>query len=302
LEPEASETFLVATSELKPNEIAPMLLQGTDERLTENLYQANLPDELTTELLAFCDRMGITEKFRSLLIDGPPHEPGHSEYMEQQGVSWYVQRPNKRFKSNMHWISPGDEGAQTKYLEALGAGGFDKFLKSLGNYLGMDGLVCYHLTFIGVTYSRRSFVHYDFKKTDAKAFNVIIPLILVNDTNPELDVRSTDGNILAGYQYQHGEGSVIGDNAYHGTAAVNYVGTGQMRMGATVYIADVNAGNVDGILADYTQAYPPRNATRLLSRAGIHWKRDDPSKRLPTFGAPDECSLKGEGSCPSPPT
>jgi hypothetical protein len=91
---------------------------------------------------------------------------------------------------------------------------------------------------------------------------------------------------------------VLGDNAYHGTAAVNYLGTGQMRMGATVYIADVNADNVDGILADYTQAYPPRNATRLLSQAGIHWKRDDPLKRLPTYDAPDECSLKDEGSLP----
>jgi hypothetical protein len=298
-EPKASETLLVAASELNPHEIAPMLLQGTDEQLTENLYRANLPDELTTELLAFCDRMGITKKFRSLLIDGPPHEPGHSEYMEQQGVSWYVQRPEKRFKSNMHWISPGDEGAQTKYLEALGSGGFDKFLKSLGNSLGMDGLVCYHLTFIGVTYSRRSFVHYDFKKTDGKAFNVIIPLILVNETEPELDVRSSDGNILAGYRYRYGEASVLGDNAYHGTAAVNYLGTGQMRMGATVYIADVNADNVDGILADYTQAYPPRSATRLLSQAGIHWKRDDPSKRLPTYDALDECSLKVNGACPS---
>lgn len=171
-------------------------------------------------------------------------------------------------------------------------------MKSLGNYLGLDGLVCYHLTFIGVTYLRRSFIHYDFKKTDGKAFNVIIPLMLANVSEPELDVQSNGGKILAGYRYRYGEASVVGDNAYHGTAAANYLGMGQMQMAATVCIADVNADNVNGILADYTQAYPPKNATMLLSKAGLHWKRDDPSKRLPTYDTLDECSLKGKGLCP----
>jgi hypothetical protein len=48
-----------------------------------------------------------------------------------------------------------------------------------------------------------------------------------------------------------------------------------------VYIADINEFNVEAIMEDYTQAYPPQNRDLLLSWAGMHWKKDDPSVSLP---------------------
>jgi hypothetical protein len=44
---------------------------------------------------------------------------------------------------------------------------------------------------------------------------------------------------------------------------------------------DVNEANVNEIMAQYTQAYPPNDRELLLSWAGTHWKKDDPSVKLP---------------------
>jgi hypothetical protein len=144
-----------------------------------------LPDQVTSGLRAYCDRVGITEKFCSLILGGKALEPGTDEYVKLEGNEWYVQRPDNWWKSNMHWISPGGPGAQDSYLEVLGESGFDDVLKAIDENLGLDGLVCYHLTFIGVSYSQKSYIHYDFSEVDGKAYNVIIPLLLANETLPE---------------------------------------------------------------------------------------------------------------------
>ena len=48
-----------------------------------------------------------------------------------------------------------------------------------------------------------------------------------------------------------------------------------------ILCADVNEENVNEIMAQYTQAYPPNDRDLLLSWAGTHWKKDDPSVKLP---------------------
>jgi hypothetical protein len=84
----------------------------------------------------------------------------------------------------------------------------------------MDGLVAFQVTFIGVSHSTKGYIHYDVKKSGAKAFNVIIPLILANDTGPELDVRDSEkvddkGQRLVGrYRYEHDMATMLGDDAY----------------------------------------------------------------------------------------
>jgi hypothetical protein len=280
---EADESPKISTSELRPLEVAPMLPGGVQYG-----FRMKLPDQVTSGLRAYCDRVGITEKFHSLVLGGKALEPGTDEYVELEDNEWYVQRPDNWWKSNMHWISPGGAGAQDSYLEALGESGFDEVLQAMGKQLGLDGLVCYHLTFIGVSHSQKSYIHHDFTEVDGKAYNVIIPLLLANETPPELDVRTDDGSTIVGYRYRYGEASLIGDDAYHGTAAVDYRDAGEMRMAATVYIADVNPGNVDAILEEYTQKYPPKDVDMLLSKAGSHWQANDPSKRLPQPKEEDE--------------
>lgn len=55
-------------------------------------------------------------------------------------------------------------------------------------------------------------------------------------------------------------------------------------MAATVYIADIKESNVNNIMEDFTQAYPPKgDVDFLLERAGSHWKRGDATRKLPEF-------------------
>jgi hypothetical protein len=61
--------------------------------------------------------------------------------------------------------------------------------------------------------------------------------------------------------------------------------TGEFRLAATVYVADINEDNVDSIMNFYTQPYPPKDRNTLLSWAGMHWKKDDPTASLPKLGS-----------------
>jgi hypothetical protein len=75
---------------------------------------------------------------------------------------------------------------------------------------------------------------------------------------------------------------MVGDDALHATSAVDYLSANEMRMAATVYIADINADNIESIMNDFTQAYPPKgDLDFLLNQAGQHWSPIDKSKRLP---------------------
>jgi len=171
--------------------------------------------------------------------------------------------------------------------------GFDEMLQSIGETLGMDSLVAFHVTFIAVSHSTRGFLHYDVTKTGAKTYNVIIPLLLANETGPELDLQNTPDDVentdendplayrIGRYRYEYDVASMMGDDSMHASSAVDYRTSREFRMAATVYIADVNEDNVDQILKEYTQAYPPDDRDLLLSWAGRHWRADDPSVKLP---------------------
>lgn len=97
-------------------------------------------------------------------------------------------------------------------------------------------------------------MHYDVMETGAKAYNVIIPLILANETGPELDLQSNhlvddEGELISGrYRYEYNVASMMGDDAYHATSAVDYRMNKSFRMAATVYIADINAENADAVM------------------------------------------------------
>jgi hypothetical protein len=112
---------------------------------------------------------------------------------------------------------------------------------------------------------------------------VIIPLILANNTSPELNVRDEKLHKVGNYRYEYDVAVLLGDDAYHGTGSVHY--DNEMRMAATLFIADIDADNIGAIVSDfvsYPQAYPPTsNPSILLRSAGKHWHPNDPSKKLP---------------------
>jgi hypothetical protein len=255
--------------------------------VAEHAYVMGLAPEVRSRLLDYCDRMGITEAFRDLTIRGNSLRPATHRYQKFHGSKWYIQRPAGHWKSNMHWISPSNAKSQEDYWQALSAVGFDDVMKDIGAHLGLESIAAYHLSFIGVSHCQKGYIHYDIKESGARVYNVIIPLLLANETGPELDLRDgRDGNEkglpVGRLRYEYDVASLMGDDAFHATSAADYRLQKQMRMAATVYIADINEENVEAILDEYTQHYPPKGKPEvLMGMAGMHWRRDDPSVRLP---------------------
>lgn len=282
----------VLEGNLQPAQIVPLRWAGNPtEAVDEYAHQVGLPEELTKSLLDYCNDMGITDTFKQLLVgnnnnnDGKPLQPGRSKNVSFKSgwnkYNWYIQRPDSDWASNMHWISPSDKKSHNDYLKALSRGGFDQVLDAIGKTFGLEGLVAYQVTFIGVSHCELSHDHMDFEDTGGSGFNVIIPLILADSYDePELDIHN---DLVAGsYKYQLGVASMVGDDCHHATSPIDYRPQKEMRMAATIYVADVDEDNVAQIMRDYTQKYPPKgDYDFLLSMAGSHWQRGDPSVTLP---------------------
>ena len=268
-------------SKVAPGQMAPIRWNdGTAEVVTPWAFRIGLKPRIRNVLLEYCNRMGITDIFRHVTTDGNALRPGTAAYMELENNQWYLQRPENKWRSNLQWFSPGGSPAHEHYLQALSVAGFDEVLESIGDYLGMDGLVVFHVTFIAVSFSHKGLMHHDLTNTGAKAYNVIIPLILANETGPELDLQ--DKELTTGrYRYEYNVASMMGDDADHGTSACDYRMNKEMRMAATVYIADVNDDNIENVMQHYTQVYPPKDLDLLKSWKARHWKRGDPTRMLP---------------------
>jgi SET domain len=277
-------------SPLAPGHVAPIRWAGTAEVVTPWAFRIGLPRRVRKVLLHYCDKMGITDILRHVTLEGNALKPGTETHIELEGDDWYLQRPESFWRSNMHWFSPGAGPAHEHYLQALSVAGFDEVLNGIGEYLGMDGLVAFHVTFIAVSFSNKGFMHYDVMDTGAKVFNIIVPLLLANETGPELDLRSWKPDLPSDthafregrYRYEYEVASLMGDDAVHGTSACDYRKNHEMRIAATVYVADMNDLNAASIMKHYTQAYPPSGDIDLLkSWKGRHWKKGDHTRKLP---------------------
>ena len=267
---------------LSPGEISPIRWSSTGNVATPWAFRVGHATTLRSTLLRYCDRMGITDALQHVTVRGNPLRPGQQRYLGLPGAgAWYLQRPAPQWRSNLQWLSPGDATAHEHYLQALSVAGFDEILAAVGEHFGMEGLVVFHVTFIAVSYSNKGYLHQDVTETGGKSFNIIIPLLLADETGPELDIQDANEDKVGRYRYEYDVAVALGDDAYHGTSAVDYRWDKKMRLAATVYVADVNDENAETILDHYTQAYPPRDLELLKNWTASHWKRDDPSRRLP---------------------
>lgn len=277
------------THKLEHGEISDFRWKANGEIVCRNIFRVGLPEKVAATLRDFAERMGIMDEYRSLLIEGKALKPGRNKFKSFGHQNWYIQRPPaSSWTANMHWISPADEEAHFDFLKVLSASGFDDVIESIGKRFDLGGMLVYHITFIGLSHCEQGKIHYDFSKVDDKAFNVIIPLVLANLTTPELDIRrkvtTYKGryDIVSGYKYEHNIAAVTGDDAVHNTAACNYLDQKEMRVMATLYMADVTESNVASIAKDFTQVYPKKFDTKyLMDQVGDHWSPDDPSKHLP---------------------
>lgn len=272
---------------LGPGEMQIIRWADTGEVVTPNAYRLGLRPRFTQVMLEYCEKMGIVDLFRHLTYKGNALDVGKEAFLTLDGEEWYLQRPGSKWNSNLQWLSPGGNPAHDHYLQALSVAGFDEILKGIGEYLQLESLVVFHVTFIAVSHSVRGYMHYDVTETQNKTFNVIVPLILANETGPELDLQSNNKDPESGeypvgrYRYEPNVASMMGDDAMHASSATDYRTNKEMRLAATIYLAEVTEENADYIMQQYTQAFPPQDRDLLLSWSGRHWRRDDPTKKLP---------------------
>jgi hypothetical protein len=272
-------------SPLHVGEIQRLRLNETGKEIVEWGFRVGIPSTLKTVLLEYARERGIVDEFRKRVIDMDPlPSDGGSEYVQFGGYQWWETRFDGEWRTNMHYVTPANDDAFDDYLKALGLAGFDSVLKSIGEHFKLDGLLCYYMSFIAVSHCDKGFIHADYEGTGGKGFNLIFPLMLVDGSGPELDLRADDESVRAGYHYRFDEGNIVGDLAYHGTASCDYRGTGKMRLVASIYMADANPDNYfvfkDGIRS---VPYPPDDEADewFRRRMGTHWKANDPSVRLP---------------------
>ena len=279
--------FTLAYPPLKPGQVEPITLEETGEEIMSYGHRVGLPPNLTQDLLAFSDRIGITQEMRRLVLEGNELEIGGEKRVTLNGGVWWIKRFTSEWHSNMHYITPDDDKANLDFLTALGEAGFDTVLDGVGDYFELDGLMCYYISFIAVSYCDGSYLHADAEGSNGKNFNMLFPVMQTEDPGPELDIEADDGSLVIGYKYEKDHAILLGDDGFHGTAHVDYRDTGKMRLSVSVYMADVNKDNLDKIIWDPEDAdpkYPDKDRMEqfFLDRAGDDWKKGDPSKHLPT--------------------
>mmetsp|Transcript_28062 Transcript_28062/g.61570 ORF Transcript_28062/g.61570 Transcript_28062/m.61570 type:complete len:286 (-) Transcript_28062:57-914(-) len=249
------------------------------EIVTPGAYRLGLSEDVHATLRKYCDMKGITARARCLTVGGGSLDAGMDVAASIGGNNWYIQRHSSHDQSNLQWISPADEEAHQDLLQALSVSGFDRVLRSVGEHFHFGGLAVYQISFITVSKCSDGRLHYDVSKTGNRAFNIIIPLRLAENSSPELEIQAENqSHTLGEYRYEKRAAILLGDDALHATGIVNY--ERDYRLALSVYVADICQDNKEALKASYTQLYRP-NGGNLVQLAGAHWCRDNQDARLP---------------------
>jgi hypothetical protein len=169
----------------------------------------------------------------------------------------------------MYWISPSDFKLHCQVLTYLGSAGFDAVLRGIAS---IDSLIVrswtiFQVSFIVVSQCSSCRFHLDFDDSLAgEAWNVMIPLVLVPDSPPELLVKSFDDDtVIHPVKYEREVALIWGPLTDHSIALFSYAYGYCVCL--SVSVGSINSGNVNRFLADISQQYPPRRSSLLLEWA-----------------------------------
>jgi hypothetical protein len=231
-----------------------------------------LPDTLTETMLSYAKTRNIYALCRDLVEENSLRGGGSDTHLSG-ALMFHIKHPFGQDMTNMHWISPADDATQQDMLRHLGVGGFGDVLQQFGDYFPyIMKLVCYQLSFLVVSQCFLKRPHADLSGNGSTAWNVLFPLVLVEESGDELVVYSDNKKVSATVKYELGTAVVLGDGGIHATNEVNY-SSGSFRLMASVYVADICKLNVQQLLTDVSQKYP--KSVKLLSEMAEkpHWSR-----------------------------
>lgn len=267
------------------------LLRWDDDHTIVQPYAARvgLPDALLPTLMDYIDRMGLLDIMQNMLYQDPLPPDGDrwfnftSPYDANRQITWNVERPAKKWKSDMHWFNVADEMAHEDALRALARGGFDKVLDAIGHKFNLDTLYVDSVGFVAVTNCERGFIHTDWEEVGGRAFNFLVGIQSPNEAGPELVIENDGrkGEVYYGKDY----GILVGDGTRHGTRECDHRSNRGVRITASIYLADLTEENLSIAAGDTTSIFPPTGDEEWIwAQRGRHWSKDGKKSLVKDIG------------------
>jgi hypothetical protein len=250
----------------------------------QNAFRLGVNPKITQALLEYCDKKGITAKFEQVLFKkGSALETGKPKDHEFEGEKWLIMHQGKPSNTNMHWVCPGNAKVHKACVnELLEADEVRNLLDQIGTARELQRLTIYSVFFLAVSKSGsgKLDIHTDTQDTDDKAFNILLPLKLVDGSEPELILqdRSPAGN-QGKYKYRKDEAILLGDNANHSTNVnINYK-EGSMRLMASIFIGEIGDHNIKGVAEGLPAVGVKWANVAAIKKMGVHWSRDESNRK-----------------------
>jgi hypothetical protein len=274
--------------ELKPIELS-VAADETNEvnikhsrQIKGQVDRIGLPEGLSEYMAKWANEIGITEVLRAHVRGELQLPPEGERRLRLNGTTWWVKRFPVDWRSDMHYISPDDFESNQMFMNALADAGFDTVIKSVGIRDNLTSITVYYPSYIAVSHCTNTLMHNDSEEDGH--YNVIFPVVQVNNSKPELIVGDDSQDLYAPYKYEPDHAVVLGKSGLHGTAPCDYRGTDSMRMVVSAYMLDGDSiPTRDKVIKDWIESDPPY--PRIPDRVKFiestkHWKRDDPTRSL----------------------
>jgi hypothetical protein len=139
----------------------------------------------------------------------------------------------------------------------------------------VKSLIIFNLNFGVLSYCQSQCFHIDYSEDLAgNVWTVVIPLILVDNSNPELLMESSHAKKKFSMKYDFENIVIFGPSTIHCKAPVAYCNEAY-RVCLFVSVAHITKGNINMLLEDITSLYPSKNDEPFFLRWSHnrpHWK------------------------------
>ncbi|KAK1744209.1 hypothetical protein QTG54_004742 [Skeletonema marinoi] len=278
------------THDLEPGQAELMRWEHDGSIVQDYAVRVGLPPDLVPTIKAYVKDMGLLDIMTNMLYDDPL-SPGDAKWFtfqspyqkanlaegsttdELRNFTWNVERPDKKWKSDMHWFNTADELSHEEGLRVLAKGGFDQVLAGIGEKMGLDSLNIDSFGFVAVTNCDRGFIHTDWEDVDGRAFNFLVGIESPDQAGPELIV---EGDFKGEIYYGSNAGILVGDGTRHGTRECDHRAYRGVRIACSIYLSDVTKDNLETLAGDTTSIFPPTGKTAadwVWTQGGRHWSK-----------------------------
>eukprot|EP00986_Skeletonema_menzelii_P017587 scaffold20570_cov148-Skeletonema_menzelii.AAC.8 len=234
---EIAEIQDLENNPLEPGVALPMTWAHNGKALSPKYgYIVGLEKGFSDRFLEYSEGTGVIELYRKLLTEQEGFRLKSDQFTTYktgvlantsnasvEEMEFFAQKYKAdEYKFNMHFVAAWNEAARKSIYEGLGDAGFDLAIKGIGERFGYDNITCFHASYMGMTHCDKAKPHSDIYATQDKSWNIVFPLITVEDTDPELSILAEDMNTVVGVHYLKDIGYAMGDFGYHQTRPSNY--------------------------------------------------------------------------------